>query len=369
MIPQAAPGLRFRRFGAAIQAALTRTLESGTLILGSQVDAFEKAFADYIGVRHCVGVNSGTDAIALALRALGVGGGSEVITVSMTAAGTAMGILLAGAEPRFIDVDPSTRCMDLDAFAGAITPRTAAVVPVHLHGFPVDMPRLIDIARRRGLLVVEDCAQAHGVTIGERRFGSFGHAAAFSFYPTKNLGCAGDGGAVVTDDPIVASRLRAMRNYGCSDGSRASLHAGVNSRLDEVQAAILNVLLPYLDEGNRERLVVAQEYRRRLEGVEGLNLPAHDPGAVYHQFAVAVDAPRDPVRDFLASRGIGTGVHYPLPLHKQPAFEKFRAAPLPATEALSEKLISLPIQPEVAGRAAPLIAKTLTAALDSCRKS
>ncbi|HWP24301.1 MAG TPA: DegT/DnrJ/EryC1/StrS family aminotransferase [Candidatus Binatia bacterium] len=369
MIPQAAPALRFRRFGAAIQAALARTLESGTLILGNQVAAFEKAFAEYIGVRHCVGVNSGTDAVALALRALGIGSGSEVITVSMTAPGTAMGVLLAGAEPRFIDVDPATRCMDLDRLIGAITPRTAAVVPVHLHGFPMDMPRLVDIARRYGLLVVEDCAQAHGAKIGERRVGSFGHAAAFSFYPTKNLGCAGDGGAVVTDDPIVASRLRALRNYGWSDESRISIHVGVNSRLDELQAAILNVLLPHLDEGNLERLAIAEEYRRSLEGVDGLNLPGNDPGAVYHQFAVTVDARRDAVRDFLASRGIGTGVHYPLPLHKQPVFEKFCTAPLPATEALSEQMISLPIQPEVARPSARLIAKTLTAALDSCRKS
>ena len=332
------------------------------------MEAFEAAFAAYIGVRHCVAVNSGTDALTLSLRALGIGGGSEVITVSMTAAGTGMGILLAGAEPRFIDVDPSTRCLNVDQIAGAITPRTAAVLPVHLHGMTVDMPRLMDLARRHGLSVIEDCAQAHGARIGERRVGSFGHAAAFSFYPTKNLGCAGDGGAIVTDDSTVAARLRAMRNYGWNDSSRISVHTGTNSRLDELQAALLSVLLPHLEEGNEERLAVASQYRKLLQGIQKLALPVEDPGAVYHQFAITVDR-RDGIRNFLAARGVGTGVHYSLPLHQQPAFAQFRALPLPVTESLAARLISLPIQPEVVGDRVPAIADAVKDAVVSCRKS
>ena len=287
----------------------------------------------------------------------------------MTAAGTGMGILLAGGEPRFIDVDPSTRCMNLDQIAGAITPRTAAILPVHLHGMTVDMPHLMDLARHHGLLVIEDCAQAHGARIAGRRAGSFGHAAAFSFYPTKNLGCAGDGGAIVTDDPAVASRLRAMRNYGWNDLSRVSVHTGANSRLDELQAALLNVLLPHLEQGNKERLALAAQYRKLLDGIDGLGLPVQDPGAVYHQFAIAVHRRRDTVRKILAERGIGTGVHYSPPLHRQPAFEQFCALPLPVTESLSAHLISLPIQPEVVGDRVPTIVDAVKDAVISCWKS
>jgi dTDP-3-amino-3,4,6-trideoxy-alpha-D-glucose transaminase len=364
LIPAAAPQLRLGRFAAEVEAAVTSTLSGDQLILGDRVEAFERHFAGYVGVRHCVGVNSGTDAIGLALRACGVGPGDEVITASMTAAGTGMGILLAGAEPRFVEVDPVTRCIDPDAIEAAVGPRTAAIVPVHLHGRPADMSRVMAVAERHELVVIEDCAQAHGATdtASGRRAGSFGTAASFSFYPTKNLGCAGDGGAVLTRDDSVAERLRALRFYGWEDERRVSVAAGFNSRLDELQAAVLDVMLGHLDDGNRERSRIAAEYRRILQPAAeagALVLPAPHDGAVDHQFAIEIDD-RDRLRDWLGERGIGTGVHYPLGLHQQPAF--LAAAPpegLPITERLGSRLLSLPIQPEVVGDQAGWIAETV----------
>ena len=348
-------------------------LASDTVVLGERVDVFEGRFAAYIGVAHCVGVNSGTDAIELALRACDVGGGDEVITVSMTAAGTAMAILHANARPCFVDVDPRTRCIDPQAIEENIGPRTAAIVPVHLHGHVADMTRVMAIAERYGLAVVEDCAQAHGATesVTGRRAGSFGTAAAFSFYPTKNLGCAGDGGAVVTSDRAVAQRLRALRSYGWEDGLRLSTTVGFNSRLDELQAAMLDVLLDHLDDGNQERTRIADEYRSVLASATGeiLGLPPVDAGAVHHQFAIEVDD-RDRVRDWLRDRGIGTGIHYPVALHHQPAFAA-DAPPggLPVAERLAERLVSLPVQPEVVGNRARWIAEAVAEGVMQCAAS
>ena len=373
MIPAASPQLRFARFSAALDRAVRAALAGTRLILGERVEAFEQRFAAYLGVPHCVGVNSGTDAVGLALRACGVGRGDEVITVSMTAAGTGMGILHAGAQPRFVDVDPVTRCIDPDAIEAQIGPRTAAIVPVHLHGHLADMTRVMAIAERHGLVVVEDCAQAHGATEATtgRRAGSFGTAAAFSFYPTKNLGCAGDGGAVVTHDSGVAQRLRALRSYGWEDERRLSTAVGFNSRLDELQAAVLDVMLDHLDEGNRERAQIAAEYRRVLSaaGADAITLPPADAGAVHHQFAIEVDD-RDRLRDWLLEQGIGTGVHFPVGLHDQPAFAA--AAPpggLPVTERLAGRFVSLPIQPEVVGERARWIAETVAEGVTQCAAS
>ena len=363
MIPAALPQLRLARFSAELEPAMAAALAAPQLILGERLQAFERSFASYVGVPHCVGVNSGTDAVGLALRACGVGPGDEVITASMTAAGTGMGILLAGAEPRFADVDPVTRCIDPDAIEAAVGPLTAAIVPVHLHGRLVEMTRVMEIAGRHALVVVEDCAQAHGATDATgRRAGSFGTAAAFSFYPTKNLGCAGDGGAVVTRDAALAQRLRVLRSYGWEDDRRISAKAGFNSRLDELQAAVLEVMLGHLDEGNRERAGIAGEYREVLQPAAdagALGLPAPDVGAVHHQFAIEVDE-RDSLRDWLGKRGVGTGVHYPMGLHEQPAFAA-TAPPdgLPVTERLAARFVSLPIQPEVVGERATWIAETV----------
>jgi dTDP-4-amino-4,6-dideoxygalactose transaminase len=374
MIPAAAPQLRLARFSDDLEKAIRVTLAADRLILGERLERFERRFADYMGVSHSVGVNSGTDAIGLALRACGVGSGDEVITVSMTAAGTGMGILQAGAVPRFVDVDPVRRCIAPAAIEAAIGPRTAAIVPVHLHGHVADMTSVMAIAERHGLVVVEDCAQAHGAveeTTG-RRAGSFGRAAAFSFYPTKNLGCAGDGGAVVTSDVEVARRLHALRSYGWEDERRVSTATGFNSRLDEVQAAVLDVMLDHLEEGNRERAEIAAKYRAALgeAGDAGaVGLPPEAEGAVHHQFAIESDA-RDQLRDWLADHGIATGIHYPVGLHDQPAFAAWAPSDgLPVTEHLAARFVSLPIQPEVARDQAGSIAETVADGVTQCAAS
>jgi dTDP-4-amino-4,6-dideoxygalactose transaminase len=371
MIPAAAPQLRLDRFSAELEPAMSAVLSSPMLILGQRVEAFERRFAAYLDLGHCVGVNSGTDAVGLALRACGVGPDDEVITVSMTAAGTGMGILHAGAQARFVDIDPVRRCIEPDAIESSIGPRTAAIVPVHLHGHMADMDRVMAIAERHGLVVVEDCAQAHGATepTTGRRAGSFGTAAAFSFYPTKNLGCAGDGGAVATNDSGIARRLRALRSYAWEDGRRISTEVGFNSRLDELQAAVLNVMLDHLDEGSGERARIAAEYRRILEPTaDAITLPPADDGAVHHQFAIEVDN-RDRLRQWLLDRGIGTGIHFPVGLHQQPAFSA--AAPpggLPVTERLAKRFVSLPIQPEVVGNQASWIAETVAEGITECAR-
>jgi len=369
--PQAAPQLRIARFRPTVDDAVRRVLDSDSYILGSAVAAFETMFAAYLGAEYCVGVNSGTDALALACRALGLPPGGEVLTVSMTSPATATAIVLAGCTPRFVDVSAVTRCLRLDRVAAAIGPRTVAIMPVHLHGYPVDMPALMALAEARGLAVVEDCAQAHGAMIGDRKVGVFGHAAAFSFYPTKNLGGAGDGGVVVTGDAQVAERVRALRTYGWQGSERSSMTLGVNSRLQEIQAAILSALLPHLDAGNAERARVAAHYRKALGPLAAaglIRLPPEAEGAVYHQFAIEV-SDRDAVRDRLARMGVGTGVHYALPVHRQPAFAPYLPpeASLAVTEALAGRLVSLPIQPEVVGDDAGEIAERVIGALSAAR--
>ena len=345
MIPQAAPARRIARFRREVDAAVASVLDSETYIQGTALASFEQAFAAHARMSHCVGVASGTDALALALRALGVGPGDEVITAALTFAGTAQAILHCGARPRFVDVDPETRCIDPAAVAAAINRHSAAILPVHLFGHPCDMPALMALAGRHGLAVVEDCAQSHGAALDGRALGSFGHAAAYSFYPTKNLGCVGDGGAVLTNDAALAAKLRRLSNYGFAD-SRVSQALGFNSRLDEMQAAILLALLPHLEAGNAERRLVAARYRRLLARC-GLELPPDSPGCVYHQFAVAC-GDRDGLRQHLARAGIGSAVHYAPGLHRHPAFADGADGALPATETLSAGLLSLPIQPEVA---------------------
>ncbi len=346
MIPQAAPPLRIARFREEIDAMVARVLSGPSYILGELVSAFEAAFAETAGVAHCVGVASGTDALALALRALGIGPGDEVLLPALTFAGTAQAILHCGASPVFVEVDQATRCIDPAAAEGAIGPRTAAVVPVHLFGHPAAMPALMALADRHRLAVVEDCAQSHSAALGDRALGSFGHAAAYSFYPTKNLGGIGDGGAVVTADPALAERLRRLRHYGFAGGERVSGGIGFNSRLDEIQAAMLLALLPHLAEGNAERRASAARYRELLDGT-GIGLPPEGAGSVYHQFAITVPD-RDGLKRRLDAAGIGTAVHYAPGLHRHPAFAEGARTPLPVTDALAGSLLSLPIQPEVA---------------------
>jgi dTDP-4-amino-4,6-dideoxygalactose transaminase len=255
--------------------------------------------------------------------------------------------------------------MDPDQVEAAITNRTTAIMPVHLFGQPADMQRLCAIAEQHELAMIEDCAQAHGATTGGRKLGSYGHVSAFSFYPTKNLGCVGDGGAVVTDDPRIAERVKSLRNYGWEGADRISRHIAGNSRLDELQAAILSALLVELDSGNSERRAIAADYRRLLAD-SGLGLPPDDPGAVYHQFAVNCPE-RDSLQQYLATReGVDTAVHYCPPLHWHPAFSGFGQPRLPVTEGLSKNLLSLPIQPEVAAGATERITRALNRGVAQC---
>ena len=332
----------------SIDAAVRRTLESGWYVLGQEIASFEREFAAYLGVRHCVGVGNGTDAIEVALRALGVGAGDEVITVSHTATFTAVGIAGAGARPVFVDIDEASYTMAPHGLARAVTAKTKAVVPVHLYGAPADLDA-IDHALAGKIPIVEDVAQATGAMLRGRRLGSIGTLGCFSFYPTKNLGAFGDGGAVTTNDDALAERLRQIRNGGQVD---RYLHAipGVNSRLDEMQAAILRAQLPHLDAMNARRREIAARYTSGLSGLSGLALPPAEPADrrfVHHLYVVRSRA-RDALRAALQERGIGAQVHYPIPAHRQPAFAADASGVvLPVTDRASQEVLSLPLYPEL----------------------
>jgi dTDP-3-amino-3,4,6-trideoxy-alpha-D-glucose transaminase len=338
----------YEAFRGEIDAAIRRTLDSGWYVLGRELAAFEQEFAAYIGVRHCVGVGNGTDAIEIALRALEIGAGDEVITVSHTATFTAIGIAGAGAEPVFVDIDEHSYTMAPKAAARALTPKTKAVVPVHLYGAAADLD---GIARElgHGIPIIEDVAQAHGATLRGRRLGSIGTLGCFSFYPSKNLGCFGDGGAVTTNDDTLAERLRQIRNGGQADRYQHVV-LGVNSRLDELQAAILRAQLPHLDAMNQRRREIAARYNAGLSGLSGLSLPRDPPpelSFVYHLYVVR-SAGRDALREALARQGIATQVHYPIPAHRQKAFARSSDnTNLPLTDRVCGEVLSLPMYPEL----------------------
>jgi dTDP-4-amino-4,6-dideoxygalactose transaminase len=341
------PGASYRAAASEIQEAIRRVLESGHYILGPEVEAFEREFAAYLGVAHAVAVASGTDAVELALRAAGVKPGDRVLTVANTATATVAAIELSGARAEFVDIDPRTMTMDPEALAQQLSmrrePAPKAVVPVHLYGHPADLPRIGEIARRHGLAMIEDCAQAHGATIHGRRVGTWGAAGAFSFYPTKNLGAIGDGGAVTTGDASLAERIRLLRQYGWRERYVAEV-PGQNSRLDELQAAILRVKLTRLEADNQRRRELAAQYLRSLTGL-GLTLP--ETAAVcepaWHQFVVRTPA-RESLKTHLAAAGVQTSVLYPVPLHRQPAYRDDRVH-LPVTEQASRELLCLPMHP------------------------
>lgn len=330
----------------AVRVAIDRVLASGRYILGGEVEAFEREWADYLGGGHAVGVANGTDALELALRAVGVGPGDRVATVANTVSATAAAIQSAGGAPCFVEIDPVTMTMDPGALETLLAAGPVkAVVPVHLYGRPAAMAAIVAAARRHGAAVVEDCAQAHGATIAGRRAGTFGDAAAFSFYPTKNLGAIGDGGAVFSRDAAVAARVRSLRQYGWRQ-RYLSEDAGRNSRLDELQAAILRALLPGLEPANAGRAEHARRYLAKLAGGPW-TLPAADDAVVsaWHQFAVRTPR-RDELQAALAARGIVAGVLYPVPLHRQPAFAQ--SVSLPHTEAACAGVLCLPVHPALA---------------------
>lgn len=330
-----------------IDDATARVYSSGWFILGPEVEAFENDFARYIGARHAVGVGSGTEALHLALLALDVGAGDEVITVPNTAVATVAAIELTGATPVLVDVRDDSMLMDPDAFAAAVTSRTKAVIPVHLFGQSADLDPILKTADRYNLSVLEDCAQAHGATYRGRRVGTYGDLAAFSFYPTKNLGAYGDGGAIVTNDATLAEKIKLLRQYGWRERYESETH-GLNSRLDELQAAILRVKLTHLDAWNRARREHAALYDELLPG--GRVIPPREMPYgehVYHLY-VARSESRDELAEFLKARGIGTAVHYPTPIHLQRAYTPLAAAgSLPVSETLAREILSLPLYPEL----------------------
>jgi dTDP-4-amino-4,6-dideoxygalactose transaminase len=332
-----------------LDEAIERVMSSGWFVLGPEVEAFEAEFAGWCGAAQCVGVGSGTDALRLALEACGVGPGDEVLTVSHTAPATAFAIELTGATPVFVDIDPATYTIDPVRAAAAVGPRTRAIVPVHLYGRCADMEAVVRLAEEHDLWVVEDAAQAHGARFDGARAGTIGQLGCFSFYPTKNLGAHGDGGAVVTDDAELARKIRVLRDYGRSAENRHEVVAG-NSRLDELQAAILRVKLAHVDAWNVARRRHAATYLRRLRHLP-LRLPVADQRYehVHHLYVVAAPE-RDVLAAHLRAAGVATGVHYPVPVHLQPAYAGHEVRhSLTVTERAAGEVLSLPIYPELDG--------------------
>ncbi len=323
-----------------IDEAIARVLDGGRYILGAEVEAFESELAEYCGVGHAVGVGSGTEALHIALAALGIGPGDEVITTAHTAVATATAIRLCGATPVFADIDERAFTIDPSAIAAVITDKTRAIVPVHLYGHPASLAPILAL----GLPVVEDCAQAHGARYRGQRVGSMGIAGAFSFYPTKNLGAIGDGGAVVTNDADLARRMRLLRQYGWAERYVSSTD-GWSSRLDELQAAILRVKLRHLEADNARRRALAKRYDEALaDSVVAVPLVHDGAEPVYHLYVVTCGN-RDALQLHLRERGIGALVHYPVPVHRQPAYAS--SAALPRTERAAVTVLSLPMYPEL----------------------
>ncbi|HEY1952160.1 MAG TPA: DegT/DnrJ/EryC1/StrS family aminotransferase [Gemmatimonadaceae bacterium] len=342
-------GASYAELREEIDEAIARVFDNGWFILGRELEAFEAEFAAYLGVRHCIGVANGLDALTLSLRALDVGDGSDVLVPSNTFVATWLAVTYAGARPVPVEPDPSTFNIDPNRIEAAITSRTRVIMPVHLYGQPAAMDAIMEIAARRELFVVEDAAQAHGASYAGRRVGGFGDAAAWSFYPGKNLGAFGDGGAVTTNDDALAARLRSLRNYG-SSAKYVHTELGVNSRLDELQAAILRVKLRHLGQWNERRRIVAARY---LEGIvsDSVALPAVDRQAepVWHLFVVKCKD-RDQTRAQLEKAGIEALIHYPVPPHLQAAYQSlgYAEGDLPIAEKLHKEVLSLPIGPHLA---------------------
>jgi dTDP-3-amino-3,4,6-trideoxy-alpha-D-glucose transaminase len=331
---------------ADVRAAIERVVERGWFVLGPEVEAFEAEFARASDGRHAVGVGNGTDALTLLLRVADIGPGDEVIVPALTAAFTGLAVLAAGARPVFADVDPERLTIDPASCAAAVTTRTRAIIPVHLYGQPADLASISVVAQRHGLALIEDCCQAHLATCDGIPVGTQGLGGAFSFYPTKNLGALGDGGAVLTNDAAVADRLRRLRNGGRA-GRDDHIEAGINSRLDELQAAVLRARLPRLAQWTAARRALARSYRAQLPP-RLQPVPERDAGHVYHLFPVRAGR-RDALREHLNAAGIETLIHYPVPLTKQQAFASLASADCPAAARAARELLSLPLNPRLTG--------------------
>ncbi|MCL5256398.1 MAG: DegT/DnrJ/EryC1/StrS family aminotransferase [Chloroflexi bacterium] len=341
---------QYRSIEAEVNEALLQSAARGDFILGEAVGAFEQEWAQYCGASEAIGLDNGTSALELSLRALGVGPGDEIITPANTFIATALGINSAGAKAVLVDADPGTYNIDVNAIERAVTPRTKAIMPVHLYGQPADMDAILAIAGRNGLAVIEDACQAHGALYKGKKAGSMGSTGCFSFYPSKNLGAYGDAGAIVTSDGKLAENIRMLRNYG----QRVKYHhqfAGYNRRLDTMQAAVLRVKLPRLDSWNEARRKAAERYNQLLAGLKVVT-PVVAPGvvSVYHLYVIRTPY-RDELQKFLGGRGISTGIHYPIPIHLQPAYTHlgYKPGDFPVTEAQAAQLLSLPMFAELTG--------------------
>ena len=339
---------QYQSLKAEMDAAVLRVMQQCNFILGKEVSDFERAFADYVGAKHCVGVASGLDALKLTLEALGIGSGDEVIVPAHTFIASALAVSAVGARPALAEVEEDSFNLDPKRLEAALTPRTKAVMPVHLYGQPADLDPILDFARRHGLRVIEDASQAHGARYRGRRVGTFGDAGCFSFYPGKNLGAYGDAGGLVTDDDALAERARFLRNYG-QEVKYKHVVKGYNLRLDTLQAAVLSVKLPHLDDWNARRAAHAAAYTHALEGVGDLKLPRVVYGDhVFHLYVIRT-AQRDALQQHLAERGIATVIHYPVPIHLQAAYADLgqgRGA-FPLAEQLAGEILSLPIYAEL----------------------
>lgn len=347
-----------------LNSAVQEVLRSGTFIMGPNVRAFEEEMARYLGVKHAVALNSGTDALILGVHALGIQPGDEVITTPFTFFATAEAISHFGATPVFVDIDPKTYNLDVSQIRAKITPRTRAIIPVHLYGHPADMDPIMEIAEEYGLKVLEDVAQALGGAYKGRKLGTIGHAGALSFFPSKNLGAFGDGGMLVTNDDTIAETVRMLRVHGARK-KYYNERIGVNSRLDEIQAAILRVKLRYLDEWNARRREVAARYNALLGQIDGIETPYEAPYAyhVYHQYTVRVSGDRrDRLQHFLREQGIDTFVYYPVPLHLLPLYQEMGLR-LPEAERASREVLSLPMGPLLSEQEQARVVETIQKAI------
>jgi dTDP-4-amino-4,6-dideoxygalactose transaminase len=349
LIPTSSPLAAYQAQRDDIRARILSVLEGGNYVLGPEVESFEQSFSAYCQARYGIGVNSGTDALILTLRALDIGPGDEVVTVSHTALATVAAVLAVGATPVLVDIDPIYYTLDPAVLGDAITARTKAIVPVHLYGQPADMDSILDVAKKHGIPVIEDCAQATGAIYKGRRVGSIGDAGCFSFYPTKNLGAIGDGGMVVTNSQRISDRVRRIRQYGW-DARRETDRLGINSRLDEVQAAILAAKLPLLDLNNERRGAIARRYSAAFAGLPvTLPLQRQETVHVYHLYVLSCDD-RDGLRRHLMDRQVLAGIHYPVAAHRHGTYASrvsLSATGLEMTDKVVDRILSLPIYPEL----------------------